>query len=138
MRSKALIHLPAIFSVFLISVPPAFSMTPEQCNAATEACLSKCNPTDMNKFLDCQANCSSKVDGPCKENIRGPAANKGPNEPGTSGKAPNPAGKPPASAGTDKGSSKGAIHPVMGSPTNAGNNKESTGGGSNKSSGGRH
>jgi hypothetical protein len=43
MRSKTLFHPPVTFFVIVISVLPAFSLTPEQCRVATESCISKCD-----------------------------------------------------------------------------------------------
>ena len=107
----------------------------DQLTACVQSCGSNSEPnTDRTGSL-CAGECTAKFSACTKPKAGGAATI---NEPGTSGKAPKPASKPPASAGTDKGPSKGAIRPVMAPPTSAGNNKESTGGGSNKSSGGRH
>src|SRR5262249_57168797 len=74
--------LTVTFVVIVISVLPAFSLTPEQCNAATESCIGKCDPRDLANHEDCVAACSSKLSGPCAANLRGsPAANKGPPAP---------------------------------------------------------
>ena len=106
MRSKTsvvtLFHPPAIFFVIVSSVLPAFSLTPEQCRAATESCIGNCDPGKLN-VDDCRAACSSKLSGPCAANLRGsPASNKGPAAP-TKGTHPIVGVSPPASAGANKG-----------------------------------
>ena len=107
MRSKTLFHAPVTFFVIVISVLPAFSLTPEQCNAATESCISKCDPGKLDTHLDCIAACSSKLSGPCAANLRGsPASNKGPAGP-TKGTHPIVGVSPPANAGANKGPSSG-------------------------------
>jgi hypothetical protein len=65
MRSKTLFHPPVTFFVIVISVLPAFSLTPEQCRVATESCISKCDPGKLDTHDDCIAACSSKLSGPC-------------------------------------------------------------------------
>jgi hypothetical protein len=103
MRSKTLFHPPVTFFVIVISVLPAFSLTPEQCRVATESCISKCDPGKLDTHDDCIAACSSKLSGPCAANLRGsPASNKGPVGP-TKGTHPIVGVSPPASVGVNKG-----------------------------------
>jgi hypothetical protein len=107
MRSKK--ALVPLFGVLLLPafMYPALSLTPEQCRVATESCIGKCDPRQLDTHDDCVAACSSKLSGPCAANLRGsPASNKGPAGP-TKGTHPIVGVSPPANAGANKGPSSG-------------------------------